>query len=228
MTEQKFHVGVKALILNDKNEILILKKESNDERPEHWDLPGGRIKEGDSAEMTLRKEIVEEIGIRDDEIDIKRQFHAGSSKPEIYSDKEIRLVLIVYLCDIHNNKFVLSNEHSEFRWASINEAKILLSIKFNKEFIEKLDALREFTGMKERPKIGIGVIIFRDGKALFLKRKSPYGKDTWCYPGGHLEFGETIFDAGIREVEEETGLKANNPIFLCITNDIFEDKHYSG
>ncbi len=92
--------------------------------------------------------------------------------------------------------------------------------------------------MKERPKIGIGVLILREGKALFLRRKDKIvrrtgasyrlGKDTWCYPGGHLEFGETVFDAGIREANEETSLKVNNPRFLCVTNDIFEDKHYSG
>lgn len=47
MNEQKFHVGVKALIMNDNNEILILKtnpKEAGHFHPEHWDLPGGRIK----------------------------------------------------------------------------------------------------------------------------------------------------------------------------------------
>ena len=82
--------------------------------------------------------------------------------------------------------------------------------------------------MKERPEVGVGVLVFGDGKALLLKRKGAHGEDTWCYPGGHLEFGESFLDTAIREVEEESGLKVKNPRFLCITNDIFknENKHY--
>ncbi len=79
----------------------------------------------------------------------------------------------------------------------------------------------------ERPKVGVGVVVIKDGKVLFLKRIGAHGEGTWCYPGGHLEFKESPFDAAIREVMEETGLHVNNPRFLCITNDIFqEEKHY--
>src|SRR3989338_2191569 len=80
----------------------------------------------------------------------------------------------------------------------------------------------------ERPKVGVGVLVLKGGKALFLKRKGAHGEGTWSYPGGHLEFMESIFDAAIREVKEESGVKVENPRFLCITNDIFEkeNKHY--
>ncbi len=82
--------------------------------------------------------------------------------------------------------------------------------------------------MEERPKVGVGVLVLKDGKALLLKRKGAHGEGSWCYPGGHLEFGESFLDTAIREAEEESGLKVKNPRFLCITNDIFEkeNKHY--
>ena len=82
--------------------------------------------------------------------------------------------------------------------------------------------------MKERPRVGIGVMVLKDRKVLLLKRKGSHGEGTWCYPGGHLEFGEEISYAAIREVEEEAGIKIRNPRFLCITNDVFEkeNKHY--
>ena len=80
----------------------------------------------------------------------------------------------------------------------------------------------------ERPKVGIGAMVLKGKKILLLKRKGSHGEGTWCYPGGHLEFKENIFDAAIREVKEESGVKVKNPKFLCITNDIFEKetKHY--
>ncbi len=41
-----------------------------------------------------------------------------------------------------------------------------------------------------------------DGKWVFCKHKD---RQTWEVPGGHREAGETIYDAAIRELIEETG-----------------------
>ncbi len=144
MSEQKFHVGIKALILNDKNEILILKKEANAAYsiPQHWDLPGGRIKEGDSIETTLRKEVEEELGVS--YIEIMSHFDGGLSNFQVSDSSEnLGLVLLVYRCRFGiKKKIVLNAEHTEYKWSSISEAKKLLSLKFHKAFIDKLDELR--------------------------------------------------------------------------------------
>lgn len=80
----------------------------------------------------------------------------------------------------------------------------------------------------ERPKVGIGVILVKEGKVLLLKRKNAHGEGTWGFPGGHLELHEEFEDCVKREVEEETGISVNNIHFAGLTNDIFteEDKHY--
>ncbi|MBI5061195.1 MAG: NUDIX domain-containing protein [Candidatus Aenigmarchaeota archaeon] len=82
--------------------------------------------------------------------------------------------------------------------------------------------------MKDRPKVGIGVYIIRDGKVLLLKRKGAHGEGSWCAPGGHLEFGESWEDCAKREVTEEAGIEITNVRFFAVTNDIFEEenKHY--
>ncbi|MFH0979205.1 MAG: NUDIX hydrolase [Candidatus Woesearchaeota archaeon] len=82
--------------------------------------------------------------------------------------------------------------------------------------------------MDERPKIGVGVIVRKDGKVLMGLRKNSHGESTWCCPGGHLEFVESIEDCARREVLEETGIKIKNIKFGPYTNDIFvkEKKHY--
>lgn len=144
MSEQKFHVGVKALILNDKNEILILKANPSELREQaiHWDLPGGRIKGNDSIEETLRKEIKEELGI--DSIEIQNHFDTHIANFKIPLDNEtVGLILIIYKCKLpsYDIIFKLSSEHLEYKWASIDEAKELLGVKFSQSFIEKLDRL---------------------------------------------------------------------------------------
>lgn len=60
------------------------------------------------------------------------------------------------------------------------------------------------------------------------KRKNAHGEGGWCYPGGHLEYGESWEQCARREVMEETGIKIKNVRFGKVTNDIFdlEQKHY--
>lgn len=61
--------------------------------------------------------------------------------------------------------------------------------------------------MKRRPLIGVGAVVFNArNEILLIKRgKAPrYGE--WMVPGGALEWGETLEQAVIREVLEETGI----------------------
>ena len=53
-------------------------------------------------------------------------------------------------------------------------------------------------------KVGVNIALFEDEKILLTKRKD-FG--VWCLPGGHIDPGESVAQAAIREVSEETGLK---------------------
>lgn len=79
-----------------------------------------------------------------------------------------------------------------------------------------------------RPKVGLGVCVVKGGKVLLGQRLNAHGEGSWCFPGGHLEFGEALEDCAQREVLEETGLQIGKPEFVVCTNDIFssENKHY--
>jgi 8-oxo-dGTP diphosphatase len=79
---------------------------------------------------------------------------------------------------------------------------------------------------ENRPKVGIGVYIVRDGKFLVGERQGAHGTNTWCPPGGHLEYGESWEECAVREAKEETGVKIKNIRFLGVTNDIGYEKHY--
>lgn len=81
--------------------------------------------------------------------------------------------------------------------------------------------------MEGQIKAGVGVLIVRDGKFLLGKRKGSHGAGEYASPGGHLEFGESIFEAARREVMEETGLKVKKMEFLCFVNlTQYTGKHY--
>lgn len=50
------------------------------------------------------------------------------------------------------------------------------------------------------------VITDLDGRIIFIRRKNPPYKGSWAFPGGFVEYGETVEEAVIREVKEETGV----------------------
>ena len=59
----------------------------------------------------------------------------------------------------------------------------------------------------DRPYVGVGVVVFRGTHVLLAKRGKQPRRFTWSIPGGAQEINETIRDAAIREVREETGLE---------------------
>lgn len=82
--------------------------------------------------------------------------------------------------------------------------------------------------MDKIPRVGLGVCIVKDNKVLLGKRKNAHGDGSWCFPGGHLEFGESYEECAKRETMEEAGIQITNLSFITATNDIFpeESKHY--
>ena len=58
-----------------------------------------------------------------------------------------------------------------------------------------------------RPQVAVSAAIFRDGKVLLVRRARSPGKGFYSFPGGRVEFGETLHTALHREVDEETALR---------------------
>jgi ADP-ribose pyrophosphatase YjhB (NUDIX family) len=58
-----------------------------------------------------------------------------------------------------------------------------------------------------RPQLAVSGAIFRDGKILLVRRAHSPGKGFYSFPGGRVEFGESLQSALHREVDEETGLR---------------------
>jgi 8-oxo-dGTP diphosphatase len=77
-------------------------------------------------------------------------------------------------------------------------------------------------------RVGVAAIVLRDSKVLIGHRKGSHGAGTWGLPGGHLEFGESVEACAMREVFEETGLRAAIIGPAGFTNDMFaaEGEHY--
>jgi ADP-ribose pyrophosphatase YjhB (NUDIX family) len=58
------------------------------------------------------------------------------------------------------------------------------------------------------PLLGVSAAVFRNGRILVAKRARDPLAGLWSLPGGLVESGETMAEAAAREVEEETGVRA--------------------
>ena len=68
-----------------------------------------------------------------------------------------------------------------------------------------------------RPILAVSAAIFRDfrdGRVLIVRRARPPAHGLYTLPGGVVELGETLQQAVVREIREETGL-AIEPVVLA-------------
>lgn len=64
------------------------------------------------------------------------------------------------------------------------------------------------TFKSKTPVVGVSVACWRDGEVLLALRGKAPAKDLWSLPGGHVELGERLAEAALRELYEETAVSA--------------------
>lgn len=98
------------------------------------------------------------------------------------------------------------------------------NFKINDNYSKKCDSCG-FVYYKN-PVIGVGVAIFNEsGQILCLQRERDPGKGLLALPGGFVDIGESIEEAAIREVMEETGVEITD---LKLVDNIPNSYIYSG
>ncbi len=58
------------------------------------------------------------------------------------------------------------------------------------------------------PVVAVIAVVRREGEVLLVRRINPPGAGLWGFPGGRIEAGETLAEAALRELREETGVSA--------------------
>ena len=120
--------AVKGLVIKD-NKYLIVHK--SDVPGDVWELPGGRMKFGETSEETLVREIKEESGYDVEPLQLLDTWN--------YIRHDNQITGVMYLCKIIDGVFQLSDEHDMFQWLSLGDKSVeKLALPF-KERMEKWD-----------------------------------------------------------------------------------------
>lgn len=128
MKEQLFHIGIKAVIVQDGKVLVVF-----DPRFHGYDLPGGKIDEGEGIEKALKRELNEELGLK--RFEIKELLYAFERTD--YKKKGISLMLIFYRVKAKIFKIQLDKEHTGYKWISKKDfSKILKNGEIRNKGVE--------------------------------------------------------------------------------------------
>lgn len=187
-----------------------------------WDPPAGRLAPGESFEAGAVRELYEETSLLLSPARMlatwvgERPGGGGSLASVIYASRAPRSA---------ENGVRLSDEHTDYRWATIEEWLTLPSW-WSREAILSVPGVAHALPEPETPEapipqspdsaevvanLGAGTVLVDDAggepRALLMRRRKP-PVGLWENPGGMLEPGEDFVTAAARETLEETGLKA--------------------
>jgi nucleoside triphosphatase len=139
---------VVAVIRNQAGEILICRKPKNrGVFPGQWALPGGGIEEGETVEIALRREVMEEVGL--EITDLRPLFFSEGAYPKKFPDgtrRSIYMVFLMFECLATSPAVQLNEEFEAHGWVNPGDLG---------KFDLNLETARTFTrmGLISRPEI---------------------------------------------------------------------------
>jgi len=108
---RQFFFSTKALLVKEHKFLAVYKVVDGQKR---WDLPGGRMEFGETAEETLNREIKEELGIRIKPIKLIDTWN-------YMANESFQVTGVIYYCDFVTEVIKLSDEHDGLEWIDISD-----------------------------------------------------------------------------------------------------------
>ncbi|MCB9802985.1 NUDIX hydrolase [Candidatus Nomurabacteria bacterium] len=112
MSNKIQQISVKAVFQKD-NKVLLVKDLKN-----VWELPGGRIEHGENPEETLKREIEEELGWKN--IQIEKILDSWSFTSQV-QNSQYHFVILTYLCSTQEDEVKENEEYTEYKWTPLSE-----------------------------------------------------------------------------------------------------------
>lgn len=113
-----FKIAVKAFIVKNGKLLLVQRPRDVKHKPGVWDIPGGRLEVWESPFDGLKREVREEIGVNSLDIRLPLQIQ------HFTRDDGQKITMLIFLATFGEDKVVLSQEHTEFKWVSLETSNV--------------------------------------------------------------------------------------------------------
>lgn len=110
-----FLLGVKTIVVNEDNQILLLKRSDKSSSPHRWDFPGGGVDRSEDPLDAAIRETKEETGLSVTQAQILTTYLASQTK------EEDEAVIVGYAARTSSKDVKLSWEHEDFQWVTLDE-----------------------------------------------------------------------------------------------------------
>lgn len=214
-------VCVNAIVVNDKNQILLTKRAEPPYQGGWGIISGYADVQDDNLEASVRREVKEETNL-----DVEVTHLVGvitDTGGEAPADSRFFVVQVAYVARVIGGSWQPSAEAAAHRWVSIEEARREKLIFNHTEVVQQFaDANKLISAnrsmftehfgkpyayqQREYRRFACKALIINDKKEILLaeRKQRPY-VGAWDLPGGNMLVGETTTACLIREVKEEIG-----------------------
>lgn len=218
-------IGV-CVVLRDADNKILLGKRKNVLGEGTWGLPGGHQKIGESIFECAKREVFAEVGIELKSmvlLDISEVVHTGLNYQLVelgYESKEWEGIF-----ELKQHKYA-----EEWRFFDLHELPDQI-FEPHLPIITKIKPKAQtlFSYIQNDFKIAVATFVENSkGELLMGLRKDEMDKGNWAVPGGHLDVGETLEECALRELYEETLIKAQVAIQFGYVEQpmTLSNKHY--
>ncbi len=196
-----------------------------------WELPGGKVENGEDPNQTVEREFLEETGYK---VEVEQQIERYFSYIRQYPDVQLKVTLICYLCKLKSEErsaVKLDKKVGESKWFALEnidfrktlqgsrefliEVSNILNIEFRPNF-EKCTYLVKFIVPPESPSANSRLGLKYSLTIQFNTNNSQYYLISWR--GGEIHFSEQLM------VEEFTSYTE----MISKAKKRIRDRHYHG
>jgi mutator protein MutT len=123
MLEIKQRIAVKALIINNQNQVLLVRKGQDGGNGRQagnsgrYNLPGGKIEPGETIQEGLEREVQEETGLIVGGQQTSVPLFVGEWRP-VVNGVLYQIIGMFFVCKTWSGDIKLNDEHDEFVWIS--------------------------------------------------------------------------------------------------------------